>query len=503
MVDEIAIVHTVAQTAGGNQDITHADITDFSGCIIILNGATSLGADAPHARMMVGFSDELGNQACSARRSEDANASVPETVTWGSNDRAIVIPHPTATSSTAPTLIGTGTVIARSVSGIANGFRITWDDTPDAAYRMTIILFGGTANLVVAQANVPTTPTLENIGFEPDLVFFHSQHGNYGGGPAAATLDYDSGLGAAVNDGSETQASLVLDWETLTEPTVTESYLSTLEGLGELNGGVAGQGIVTAFSASGFTWDSNGSSIPAQYLALEFTDVRTAMVVVETLPGTTGNQAFTGLGFRPELVLAIATLVTTEDAVLAASPLPGSEAICAFTESEEYSHSAYSEQGLTIANPPTSNAQSHAENEALYLPDDAGVVAAEATFVSMDELGFTLNFSTATAGRMIVIGIAALPQAIDETEEIAEEVGRFAGQELAEVEEIPEETGRFTGQAAAVEVEELSEEVLAVVTNLDLPAMDQFTTKADNAQAGAERGRNAFAGSEAGDDGDF
>jgi hypothetical protein len=493
MPDELAIVHTVADTGGGTQDITDSAITDFTGAIIIVNGATALSTDTAHARQTIAFCDSSGTMISTARRSEDGAPSLPETVTWGSQS-LLQIAHPTATSATAPNVIGTAEAIARSVSGVANGIRLNWTNTPDAAYRMTVLLFGGSTNVAVGQASVPTTAALVSLGFEPDFVAFGMQHGNYGA-TSGATLDYDSCLGFAVNDGSETQASIVLGWETATEPTVTEGYVSTVECGAELNSGVENHATVTGFSASGFTWDAESSVIPAQYFALEFSEARSASVAIETLPGSTGNQAFTGLGLQPEVVLGMATLIATNDSINS-SALSGSESVFLFDGTDDYSHATHSEEGLTITNPPTSNAQSRTENTALWLPDDSGTVAVNASHVSMDATGFTLNFTTATAGRMLVFAVERL--VIDrfaaETVEVSEDIVIVRSRSQDETVQISEQVlpilGRMTEQAETVEISE------GVVTQL-YSRVSTFR-HGSTLQAGGSRGSSLQSGAQHG-----
>lgn len=422
MADEFAIVHTVADTGGGTQDITSSDITDFTGAIFINPCATTLATDTAHARIGIGFCDASGNGACTARRAEDGNTAVPETVTWGSTSRCVVYGHPTATTGGAPTLIGTADPVDRTTSGVANGIRINWVDTPDAAYRMTVILFGGSTSVAVGQGSIPTSPTLENIGFEPDVVFLSTQHGNYGAA-TSATLDYDIGLGFAVNDGSETQASIIGLWDNATEPVDADAYVSTVEAGGEIVGGSENHASITAFSASGFTWDAESSTIPSHYLAIEFSDARTSAVAVETLPGSTGNASFTGLGLQPEFVFGIANLMTAENS-LTDGATASVETLFAFNPTSEYSSATHQEEGITITNPPTTNANTRVENTALWLYEHTGTEAVDASWVSMDASGFTLNFSTATAGRMVVFGVAQLqqPAVVDEVEELSEVV---------------------------------------------------------------------------------
>lgn len=499
MADEFAVVHTVADTGGGTQDITSSDITDFAGAIIILNGATALSTDTSHARMTVAFCDASGNMFSSARRAEDGNTAVPETVTWGSQS-LLQIGHPTATSSGAPTLIGTAEAVPRSTSGVANGIRLNWTNTPDAAYRMTAILFGGSTNVAVGQDNVPTTATLVNLGFEPDFVCFHSQHGNYGPTSAAA-LDYDVGLGFAVNDGSETQASLLELWDSGTEPVDADGYVSTVEAAGEISGGAENHVTVTAFSASGFTWDAETSVVPAQYFALEFSEDRTAAVAVETLPGSTGSQAFTGLGIRPEFVFGIANLMTSTN-TLVDGATASTESIFMFNADEEYSHSCHHEEGITITNPPTSNAESRTENTALWVYTHDGSEAVDAAFTSLDSSGFTLNFSTATAGRMVVFAVQQAgvgPLFANETEEISEQlitVRQFPTQ-VDETEEISEDLVAVRiklGQAD--EVVEISDAI--VTSKATAPTVTGAQRNGSTLQAGAARGSSLQSGAQVG-----
>lgn len=424
MSDEFAIVQTVADTSGGNQDITSGDITDFSCAIIILSGTTSQATNTAHARVSYGVCDDLGNERCLSWRAEDGNTAVPETVTWGSVGRVIQVPHPTATSSTAPEAIGTATAIDRATSGIANGIRINWDNTPVSAFQMTVILFGGLTSQAVGHGSPPASATSENVGFRPDAVLFASMHGNIGT-PTGSTLDMGFGLGFAVDTAGPPQTAIYGIWDNATEPTDADAIAESDRAGGEMTPATptAAAFAVTTFESMGWQWQRDSGTPLCIYLALEFSDARASAVALETLPGGTGNQGFTGLGIKPKLVLGAANLLTSSD-----SATDGATAAVvsffAFTDTAEQSHSIHEEEGITISNPPVTNAQSRSEATALWVYQDDGATAVDASRVSMDSSGFTLNFTNATAGRMVVLAFQdpSITSVVGETVEIGETV---------------------------------------------------------------------------------
>ncbi len=106
------------------------------------------------------------------------------------------------------------------------------------------------------------------------------------------------------------------------------------------------------------------------------------------VPGTTGNYSETGLGFQPRVVLFVT--------MLADSGTGGSIGVGAVDENgnEWVAISATADTG-----------DHHRETRTdvpVYMTNATGVVRVEGNYVSMDADGFTLDFTTVTAGSNVL-----------------------------------------------------------------------------------------------------
>ena len=483
MADEFAIVQTVADTGGGTQDITSSDITDFQGAIFLVSGATALNTTTAHARRSVGFCDDLGNGRVLASRSEDAQGTT-DSRNEGDAAGGVVLIQSTGTAAN----VAVADAVDRSTSGLANGIRITWTTTPDLAYQMTVILFGGTTNLAIGGGLPPTTDTSESVGFRPDVVFFASTLGSLTG----AALDYSVGFGAAVDDTGPPQASVYGRWDASQGTSDADALVDT----GSAGGEAVGSGAPTyasidvgSFEAGGFTWSRSGGSPNANYLAIEFSEARSSAVAVETLPSGTGNQAFTGLGLKPELVIGVANLMVVEDTGTD-GPTAAMESLFAFSSTEEHCIATHEEEGVG-----TSNTDSRSEESALFVFSDDGTVGSEASLSSMDSSGFTLNFSTATAGRMVVVGIQMLVEAsvVSETVQVGESISLALRRVVGETVEVSDSLIAIPGQVVSSgETVQIGD---AIVTS-SVARATNADRNGSTLQTGAERGSSLQGGAE-------
>jgi hypothetical protein len=110
--------------------------------IFILGSGITDGTAADEARFAIGFCTGATNEGYIGWQ-EQHNVGTSVTDTTQSNVLSIGILDPGA---------GTTAGDADFDSFITNGVRINWQDAPDAAYLMTVILFGGTD--LSAHANV-------------------------------------------------------------------------------------------------------------------------------------------------------------------------------------------------------------------------------------------------------------------------------------------------------------------------------------------------------------
>ena len=410
MPDQFAVVSVNADTSGGTQDITDSAITDFQGAIIFVSGAVAIATTADHARKSIGICDDLGNARVLASRSEDA-VGTTNSRNEGNTAEVVLIQ---STSSTAN--VAVATAVDRATSGLANGIRINWTTTPDLAYEMIVVLIGGTTNLTIGGGAVPTTAASVNVGYRPNVVFFPTTFASLTG----AALDYNIGFGAAVDAVGEPQASIYGRWDNAVGTSDADAIVDTDSAGGEAAGVTPtfNSFDVTTFETNGWQWEATTTNVFTNYIAIEFSDDRVAAIAVETLPGATGNASFTGLGIQPDFILGIANLMTVEDTATD-GPTAASEALFAFSNTAEFSQSTHEEEGVG-----TSNTGSRTDSSALSILDDTGSVAVNASLVSFDANGPTLNFSTATAGRAIFIAFQELgmPIVLNETVEIGEQL---------------------------------------------------------------------------------
>lgn len=407
MALEMAIVSTVAQTAGGTQDITSSDITDFSCAVAFIYGATALGTTADHARIGAGVctKTEIGStgvaaSACFGTNSRDAQTNTAGNVTrnagtetgGSASSRFLVVP-----SASAPltTVVAACDAIPRAISGVANGVRLNWTTTPDAAYRMVFVLFGGTTAEGIRQL-ATTTP----FGFRADVGICISTSGSFTTGGGTANNDTMLDVGFFANN-SLSQGALAFEWNRNADPTDSDGRVYTAKCAGSIAAGTASTGAaVTAIGAS----DTTVTDPEGFCLAMQMPTGTSFKVVTETLPGSTGVASFTGLGFTPGFVLGAATLInaddTTTDGATAASC-----GLFAFTPAvNEFAGGIRADEGVAL-NPATTDTSSIFDAKALLLQDDAGATAVSATTATGVASGFSLNFATATAGRMVLLGI--------------------------------------------------------------------------------------------------
>lgn len=399
----MAVVRGVTPTSTGTQDWTHADITSWTSAIFIVSGATSDGSVTTTARMSYGMVDSAGRQGCLGNRVEHNRATTTHANVEASSDldplgRCLVILNPTLNNTAGEASFHTA---------LANGVRINWDTAPSSAFTVTCILFGGTTNARVGNASGTGAGTVVNIGYRPDVAIVIS--GSFSvSSPSTTNNDCYPSLGFAVDDGSDTQKSIYGNWDNLVPTTDADAIVSTTRVGGDIVGSTGvNNSLALAFSATGFTMTAASGSPDFIYLALEFSAVTVFKTAIETLPSGTGTQAFTGLGVGPYLVLGGANLLTTEDSVVDGAGA-STFAAFAFTPTVYGAASLSAQEGLALG---TSVANSYSAAKALALLNHTGTVAVEAAFSSIDPTGFTLNFTTATAGRMVVLGIQQ-PQAI-------------------------------------------------------------------------------------------
>ncbi len=196
------------------------------------------------------------------------------------------------------------------------------------------------------------------------------------------------------------------------------SYLaSKATGLATIAGAAVNEADLTSFDSDGFTlnWTTNNANASLiGYLAFGGDDVQ-AKVVEWSLPTATGNQAVTGVGFRPDLVLH----AHCGAGMAAGSRMDGVFGLGAMTPTDQWANGIFSKDSIIVANTDTQRVQ--ATDGMIEETNISLGTNMKASYVSMDSDGFTVNFSTAsatatgTAVSLCLKGVAAKLGSFDKT----------------------------------------------------------------------------------------
>jgi hypothetical protein len=436
--DRFAIVHTTAAptllsgtTDTYVQDFTHAGLENFKAAIFFVSGAESANTTTATARLSVGFCDHAGNQAF---RSGLAIDDVNFQQTGYQKAPLAVIGVPTATA--------VNRYAARGAfhSVITNGVRIQWtrtvtgdtDPTSIEPYRITCLLIGGvgaqTKAFVGADGNAaPGNHSFTDTGFEADFYVFIGFLGaiNVEGNDNHAF----SSFGFVANRTGLPQAALSYAFpdDPTGPPHHPPAELSESVGVMRTDRAVSIYDIaeedenlvqVTDITSSGFDYTTNDST-GFFFLGVKLADEREVNVVVESLPASTGSESFTGLGFEPEIVLTASNLLTSTNTIVGTADgvetTTGGHGYSVFSSStHDGALSVSNADGLLLGHDPLqgheqSVTRSRAGAKALLVLPNNPLVdsdpAVEAELESMDNNGFTLDFTCAEDGRMLVLGI--------------------------------------------------------------------------------------------------
>jgi len=405
---EFDIVRTQASTGGGTQDITSTRITDFSAAIVFIYGVTSSGSPADTARLGVGFATAAGEGFSMAGQARDNQAALGGNVGLGSSTACVALNNNTANNGQRSAV---ATVVARATSGLANGFRITWTTTPDAAYEMVVVLFGGLANAALRSLSSST-----NFGFQVDAGFVINPSG-FSGGDGTAGNDACCNLGFFTNKSAILQVSHGQEWDrnVASNPISTDAdaRVSSNRASISVSAGTASSGAnVTAIGAT----TVSVTNAEGRCLGIEFADNPTWGCALESIPSSTGVSPFTALGFDPDLVLGMATLLDATDTTTDGATSSTAGTFAFDQRGNAFAGSFRAQEGIaltTAGGAATGNVTDTSTRfdagSCISVMNHTGSVTAAATDMGRVGGGFSLNFSAAPGGRMVIFGLALVP----------------------------------------------------------------------------------------------
>ena len=410
-------------TSTGNVDVTTADLGGKTpkAVIIIASHADTDGTAEDGLALGVGFAD--------ATLEGSANISSQHAQTTTSTRRRF------RTVLVIDLLVGaTAQVTANFVSFITNGVRLNFTAVDSDAQLFTVIFFAGddlSAHSDSIDLGTGTSALDQTApGFQPDLVFVAG---------CAITANTQSGVaifhfGVAVRDGSDTNRGISWSSANALGTSAATLQMHTDSIGGEITTSQIWEASIDSFDASGFsiTPSANAGNDVVIYLAISVGGL-SAWVGSLDSPTSTGDDAQTGPGFKPQFVMLGMTAAQAEDTVESDADA-GPIGFSVFDkDGNEFSTAVVEEDAVT-----TTNNQSLADNQAVNFPNDAGTQIMAATFSTMDANGWTLNFSVADGTARKWFGVAIEEVVAPDIEEWAGTLGFGQQEPIREKNEIVE-----------------------------------------------------------------
>lgn len=384
---DVAVVQAAARTTSGNQSFTSTGFGQPVAAMFIISRASVTDTVTAAASMAIGFTDGTRNVSTGVR-AED-NVATTDTSKRYMTDKAIFLISPTD---------GTVEGEANFNAWVTDGVELNWTTAPGTGWLVTAILFGGTGitNAYtahgVSSASIGGTVDVTAPGFQPDVVIVVSPVGSFTVDTETATASINVGAVVRGAGNPHTQRSAAV---TMTSGVTTPASCLVVDtnSVHRASTNATGEEVeITDFDSSGFTLTTREVATASRiiYLALKLSGI-TASLQTITFPTGTGNASITGTGATPQFVLLAQTSADSTDARDCASGDSETFGLGAFTSSAAGVHGFASQDAAGVENSATASiADTKPVNQ---IRDDATFM--EATFVSMDSDGWTLNYSTA------------------------------------------------------------------------------------------------------------
>lgn len=297
-------------------------------------------------------------------------------------------------------------------SWITNGIRLNLTTTDATLREMWCLLIAG--DNVEAACNridlgTGTTPLVQTIGFEPDLVFATTAQvfgTDTNTSQTTALISY--GVAHNLRTSPETVEYRWVGWgeeDNISSGGQPALHVGNTALLASMNVATANISVLTTvqdFNASGFSVVSSASALSRRmaYLAI-YLDGKRANLFDFAVPTVSGQVAYTGIGFRPDAVLMCSASAQTINTANFNTAAAAGFALCGFDNNVEYAHSASADSAAD----PTNTKQITVDT-ALLAPNNTSPFATIANRASIDSDGFTLDYSTVSGDATIVWGLA-------------------------------------------------------------------------------------------------
>jgi len=378
------IIQSAAPTTSGTQDFVFSGFGTPKAAILIASYATANGSDASHAVLSIGLTDGT-RQFAIGGSSEDA---IGTSDTFGriSNSGCLLMLEP---------LAGGNDGEANFSGWITDGLRIDWSNFPSAAFLITAILIGGddlTAYVgdFTSTATVGNSVSITDPQFEPDQLIVLGAGARPDYNTTLANAQFNVGFvdnGVSIVQHSSNMRSVDAAGSADIANNVSTLYASSFIASTDIE--------ISNFNSLGF--DAITRTVTGGwkhlYLALAYSGVVDHWVGMIDSPIASGNASVTTPDFNPQFVLHCPNAVITVDGDRSTEATgAGAFSIAAFTDDNSYTIGVEDEDG-----PTTMRTRSFTDSKPVNYDSGAGTNLHNATFVSFDPSGWTLNYTVANS----------------------------------------------------------------------------------------------------------
>lgn len=284
------------------------------------------------------------------------------------------------------------------IKNITDGIRITMmaGSTSYARYVTVILIAGHDVEAKTGILDVATGgPTVSSVGFKPTVIL--TGCAGVGSGTSPQTYHIWSQGGAIFLPSVKNYVLHNFDYTGVTTMR-NDTMIDNTRMTGQLSTSYTWTAYLNSMNHAGFVYTYTGSPSADDwaYLALNIPGVNVDLHTLQ-IPDETGNQAITGVGFKPGVVMAFMGHSKTEG--VAAQGMASSVGV-----SDGVNDGAYGVRAVDEVN--TSDCGSKYSASLIHVPTPSGDAYSNATLSSFDSDGYTLNWTDVTGSGSYGFAIA-------------------------------------------------------------------------------------------------
>jgi hypothetical protein len=232
--------------------------------------------------------------------------------------------------------------------------------------------------------NATGNKAITGVGFQPKIVFFFGTEAT-ATGPASIASSFFWGVGISSSNrlvvNLDMDGSDVYPIAPVTTKCISQSASNTIEYVADL----------VSLDSDGFTVNFSavlGNGTYVGYLCLGGADLTNVNIVSFTTPTSTGNSAFTGMGFKPDALILLGVDTYSHGHV-----------------SHGFAVSSTQRGAISNAYDGSTEGTYTRNDKCFVLNADTSVVRRQADLVTLDSDGATLNWDTVNAATQTVYAI--------------------------------------------------------------------------------------------------